>query len=160
MAFDTKRMKTFQWLFDIAEKDRKYCDKYRNLKEIYVYCGSLYATNHIVLAKVDYPEFEHLSDYVWSKVTRFCDSRAILLKEPEIEVLDQQFKNSDIFDRFFTNEFHPLEYAINPMVLKDGLKGFEINGINPVIYTSENMVFLMGHNKDVSIRVCMMGVRI
>ena len=159
MAYDTKQLRTFKWLDDIAKSKQKYASKFARLRDVYVYCGSLYATNEIVLAKVDYPEFEHLSDWTWSKIIRFCDDRALLLKEPQIEELAKKFPDHRYFDRFFDDEFRPLEVSINPKVLKDGLKGFEINGINPIVYTSENKVFLMGHNKDVSFKVVMMGTR-
>ena len=159
MAYDNKRMKTLRWLEDIAKKNKSYCSSYRTLTEIFVYCGLLYATNHVVLARVDYQEFEHLSDWKWSKVDRYCDDMALLLKYPDISELDEQFANNDKFDKFFEHKPALFDCKINPKVLKDAMKGFEINGIMPIMYTSENMIFLMGHNKDVSIKTVMMGTR-
>ena len=51
--------------------------------------------------------------------------------------------------------------SVDTRVYIDAIKPFKINRISPVVYTSENKLFLMGHNKDVSIRVvamCMKGV--
>ena len=154
MAFDTKRLKTFKWLDDLAKKSRYY-----RMQNILARFGSLYATNDIVLAKVDYPEFEHMGDFEWLQIVHYLDDDGNLLEAPTAKRLDDQFSDNRIFDHFFDDEFAALEYSIDPKVLKTGLKGFEINRINPVIYTSQNKVYLMGHNKDVSIRVCMMGTR-
>ena len=154
MAFDTKRLKTFKWLDDLAKNSR-----HSRMQNVLARFGSLYATNDIVLAKINYPEFEHIGDFEWLQIVHYLDADGNLLEAPTAKRLDDQFKDDRFLDHFFDDKFAALEYSIDPKVLKTGLKVFEINRINPVIYTSQDKLFLMGHNKDVSIRVCMMGAR-
>lgn len=162
MAYDGRQLKTFKWLDDIAQCRHSYLifsqRKFPKFAKILAFCDSLYATDQIVLAKVDYPEFSGLTDYEWCEVAMYTNEKNYLLPVPALEVREQQFNNNRIFDDLFAKEFKPFELSIDPRVLKVGLKGFEINKINPSLYTSNNMVYLMGHNKDVSIRVAMMGM--
>lgn len=163
MAFDMKRLRTFDWLHDLAHNKAAYSSKFPKFGgNILVYCGSVYATNEIVLAKVDYPEFEHLSDYEWSNVVEYETYDGKLLDMPILEVREKQFSDNRIFDKFFDEKFAYMLGSIDSRVYVDVIKPFKINKISPVVYTSENKLFLMGHNKDVSIRVaamCMKGVR-
>ena len=160
MAFDKKRLKTFEWLQKIADGKARYCKGvYNPFHDICVFCGQFYATNGIVLMQVDYPEFEHLSDYEWSSVVAFKDDDGLLLETPEIELRGKQFKNNRFFADMFIKESVPFEMDINPAVMKDALKPFEINGILPTVYTNESKIEFAGHNKDVSIRTLVMGVK-
>lgn len=154
MSFDTKRLRTFKWLQSIADKGRG-----NRTSNIIVYCGHLYATDNYMLAQIDYPEFEHLSDWEWSKVTRYFDDEGKLLLMPEIEPLERQFENNDFFDSLFIRECARFDLRINPKFLKNALKPFEINGVLPNVYTDETCIMLAGHNRDISIRVVLMGVK-
>lgn len=162
MAYDTKRLQTFKWLEKIAAGKAGYCKGvYNSIHDICVFCGSIYATNGILLVKLDYPEFEHLSDYTWSKVTRFCDDYSglgLLLEVPEIEER-QPFKDDRIFDKMFINVNEPTHCTFNPRVIEDALKVFKINGSNVTVSTSRNMMEFSGHTKDISIRCLIMGMR-
>ena len=160
MAFDSKRLRTFKWLEDIAQCNNAYRKSdFPRFPHILTYCDSLYATDEIVLAKVDYPEFAHLSDYVWSEVVGYIDEKSMLLETPIIQERERQFTDRRFFDKFFEDtSITAFEKTIDPRVLKTGLKVFEINKINPNVCTTYDRVFMMGHNRDVSVRVCMMGV--
>ena len=159
MAFDSKRLRTFEWLEDIAQCNNAYRRSFPRFPHILAYCDSLYATDEIVLAKVDYPEFAHLSDYVWSEIVDCTDEKGMLLEMPIIQERERQFTDRRFFDKFFEDtSITAFEKVIDPRVLKTGLKVFEINKINPNMYTAYDRVFMMGHNHDVSIKVCMMGV--
>lgn len=159
MAFDRKRLRTFQWLQDLAHCRNRYADKYPKFPYIMVYCGSLYATDQMVLAKVDYPEFYHLSDWEWSKIVRYADDDGMLLETPEIELLDRQFNDNRIFDNMFVKSWLRFDCVVNPLMLKNCLKPFEINKIYPNVCTDETKLELTGHNDDVSIKIVMMGAR-
>ena len=160
MAFDKKRLHTFQWLDNLAKCKARYADKFPRHPDIMVYSGSLYATDGTVLAKVDYPEFYHLSDCEWSKVIRcFANDEGKLLEIPDIELMDRQYSNNRIFDDMFIKSWHRFDCCVNPLVMKNCLKPFEINSILPNVCTDERKIELLGHNDDVSIRVLMMGVR-
>lgn len=152
MAFDSKRLRTFKWLESICSKKKE------NLSKIFVYCGSLYATDEIILAKINYPEFEHVSDYEWSHVSKYADDDGKLL--PAFETADcRQFTNDRIFDDMFIKELHRPEVGFDPKYMRLALKPFEINKIIPSIAFNEYKFELTGHNRDVSIRVLFMGTR-
>ena len=162
MAFDSKRLRTFKLLESISNSQSSYCkNNFPRFPQIMVRDGQFYATNEIVLAKVEYPEFEHLSDYVWSNVKNYTGEDGLLLQIPEIEEREKQFLNNNIFDQFLNlledRYVHANEKPIDCKVLEHGLKGFKINGISPLVYTAYDRIILCGHNKDVSMRVMMMG---
>lgn len=162
MAFDSKRLHTFKWLESIASSCSSYCKTYfPRFPEIMVRNGSIYATNEIVLARLDYFEFEHLSDYVWSNITSYTDEDGLLLPIPFIEKREKQFFNNEIFDQYLNLLGETIiqvnEKPIDCRVLEHGLKGFKINGISPLVYTYYDRILLCGHNEDVSMHVVMMG---
>lgn len=163
MAYNSRQLKTFKWLDDIAQCRHTYLPfsqrTFPKFPKILAYYDSLYATDQIILAKVDYPEFSGLADNRWCEVAMYTDEKGYLLPVPALEVREKQFNNNRIFDDFFKKEFKPFELLIDPRILKVGLKGFEINKISPTIYTSNTMIYLMGHNREVSIRVAMMGCK-
>lgn len=159
MSYDTKRLKIFKWLEDLANGRAAYSKGAIGLKEILVYSGSIYSSNGIVLGKVNYPEFEHLSDWVWSTVEKYTDSNGYLLETPILIEKDRQPKNDRWLDDMFVGHLYPEEFCFNPRVMRDALKPFEIYNINPLFARGNGKAELMGHNKEVSIRVLMMGVR-
>ena len=64
MAYDNKRLRMFKWLDAIAQQKARYSKGVTNgmMQSIFTIYGNLYATNGILLAKVEYPEFAHISD--------------------------------------------------------------------------------------------------
>ena len=150
MAYDDRRLKTFKWLESIASK---------STFPIMVYCGSLYATDRYMLAKIDYPEFFHLSDWEWSRVTDYFDDDGYLLEEPKIELMPRQFTNNRIFDDQFIGLEKFSDCVFDSKYMRKALKVFEINRINPNMRTSDKKIELTGHNNDVSIKVMFMGMR-
>ena len=164
MAYDAKRLQTFKWLEKLSHNEAPYLKKIKDfinpIQDICVYCGSIYATNDIILAKINYPEFEHLSDWEWSKVVAYTDDDNMLLEFPKLALRNKQFLNDRIFDDAFPGSWNNACYTcFDPRVMKDALKPFEINRINPELTTERDRVMFSGHNKDVSMRVLMMGVR-
>ena len=149
MSYDTRRLKTFKWLEDISKG--YYLD-------ILVYSGSLYATDSTIMVKVDYPEFSHLSDWEWSKVSRYCGDDGYLLETPELESNDHQYTDNRFFDDMFITQNHRCECVFDCKLIKKALKGFEINYINPNIAFECNRIEFTGHNADVSMRVLVMGM--
>ena len=149
MAYDNKRLKTFKWL-ESVQKDYHF--------PLMIYSGSIYAANEIMIAKVDYPEFYHLSDFEWCEITHYTDDDGYLLKMPEIEVMKRQFHNNRYFDDMFCQYWHRLECALDPKYMRKALKPFEINNIHPNMVVNTDRIELSGHNHDVSIRVMFMGV--
>lgn len=161
MAYDQKRLRMFKWLEHIATQHAQYMGKiyptrFTNILTIY---GSMYATNGIILAQVDYPEFEHVSDYGWMKVVSFTDENGFLTETPELAEFGQDMREKYFSDLFIkVCEDFENGFAFNPKVFKDALKPFEIYRLNPVMYVSGGKCELSAHNKDVSIRVLLMGV--
>lgn len=162
MAFDTKRAKTCKWLEELATKTRAYSKGTRyfsSLNKVFVYCGSMYATDDIILAKVNYPEFEHLSDWEWSQVESFYDENGLLAKTPFLKPSERTFNNDKLFDEMFIRLLYGFESKIDPRVMDYAMKPFKINGLSPNLYTCEDKIELQAHNKDISLKVVMMGVK-
>jgi hypothetical protein len=150
MAFDNRRLRSFKWLEDLANKRGKF--------PIMVYCDSIYATDEIILAKVDYPEFVGLTDYEWCKVVSYIDNDGFLKNMPDLELMERQFRSNSIFNDMFIKKQERFDIRFDPKVFKRALKIFEINKIMPSLSTDNSRIELTGHNNDVSIRVLMMGV--
>lgn len=150
MAYDNRRLKTFKWLDKLQARYRF---------PLYVYSGLIYACDEYMVARVEYPEFYHLSDWEWSQITRYTDDDGYLLKIPEMKIADRQFNDNRYFEKLFIDEWHAMEGCFDVKMMKEAMKPFEYNRIDPSICTCENKVELSGHNKDVSIKVVFMGKR-
>jgi hypothetical protein len=154
----------FKWLDGIAQQKARYSKGVfvgSNMRDIIVRFGSVYATNGIILARVDYPEFEHIADDGWKRVEAYFDGKGYLLETPELADTITDMR-PDIFNDMFINTVvnEPvMEFKFNPDVMMDALKPFKIHGIQPVFTCDGMKGEFSGHDKDVSIRVCFMGVR-
>jgi len=164
MAYDDKRLKMFKWLDGIAQQKAHYAKSAfvgYNMHDIIARFGSVYATNGILLAQVDYPEFAHIADDGWKHVTAYCGENGYLLETPELADTDSDMR-ADIFaDQFIGNRVKEprTEYKFNTAVMEDALKPFKIYRIAPIMTTDGYRCELSGHNDDVSIRVLFMGLR-
>ena len=163
MAYDSKRLQMFKWLEKVALQKASYAKGVftGRINEILTIYGDLYATNGILLAQIDYPEFEHISDFGWMKVARYVDDNGYLLETPELAETERNFRDRMFVDMFIDKWEVSCGFAFDPKVMKDALKPFEIYGITPniCIYSEYRKCELTGHNKDVSIRVLFMGVK-
>jgi len=163
MAYDSKRLRMFKWLDAIAQQKARYAKGVTNgmLNSIFTIYGKLYATNGILLAEVEYPEFEHIADDGWKRVTAYCGKNGYLLETPGLAELDCDFRERIFADQFIGNRVTEpiIEYKFNPAVMEDALKPFKIYRIAPVMTTDGYRCELSGHNDDVSVRVLFMGVR-
>lgn len=161
MAHDAKQLKTFKFLQKIAEGKQRYAaDAWNPYNDVFSIFGVLYATNGIVLLSVEYPEFEHISDDGWKKVSGFLDEKGYLLKQPILSDVEFNMRERLFADQFVKQHHYDNEFKINPAVLNDGVYLFKVYGINPnVIMGDGGKLELVGHNKDVCIRALMMGVR-
>ena len=160
MAFDTKRGRVLQWLDKLAEGNARYCKPLTSHpRSILTLYGRLYATNAIILAEVQYPEFEHISDYGWMKVDSFFDDNGYYLEFPTLAEPDYVYHDKYLSDMFIDKIVPTVDFKFDVRVMKDALKPFEIYGIKPNMVISDSKCELTGHNKDVSMRVMMMGVR-
>lgn len=159
MAYDTKCLKMFKWLEKLANHEAAYCkDHVKQVTDICMFCGSLYATNEVILAKVDYDSFRKMSDYTWSRVTDYVDEKGYLLLFPRIEER-RAFKNDRIFDDMFLKQCNPCYVGFDPRVIKDALKPFEIYKLKPAIATGRDRLMFSAHDKEVSIKVLVMGMK-
>ena len=164
MAFDTKRHKTLKWLQRLSEKKIIGIKKAYNPYKGVVLCrfGPLYVTNGYILAQVDYPEFEHVSDDNWMQLVEFEDGNKIHLADPIFEEAYQHPSNNDLFAKAFistTGIEYDCTQPFNPRLISECMKPFIINGISPVIAQSGERLEFSGHNREVSIRVLTMGER-
>lgn len=163
MAFDDKRFKMFKWLFNIASRKPTGFKEGYNPYKGNVLCrfGKLYATNVYILAEVQYPEFEHVGDDMWMQV----DCHAVNgkhLEKPVFAEAEKHPKNDRLFsDMFIGNSamYYDSVQPFNPRLIAECMKPFTINGISPVIVMDGAKLEFIGHNKDVSIKVMMMGER-
>lgn len=162
MAYDSKKLKTLKWLEKLCSEKRRY-NKFGNsvrLMEIFARFGRLYATDSIICACVEYPENVRAGEFDWQILSEFTDEKGYLLPILTFEDMEKPFTANDFFEKYFPA---PRDYAkwddtapVNPDVLMFALKPFKINGINPYFAFTPNKIVLSGHNRDVSMKVCMM----
>lgn len=163
MAFDTKRLKTCKWLEKIATSKAKVITRkptYNTFNRVYTIYGNLYATNGYILAKVEYPEFAHISDEGWMQVESWFDEDGNLAQLPNlVEVQRENPMRERLFDDFFAKDVH-YEQATkwDPLLIAEAVQPFKVNGITPNMYFNVDRVEFAGHNGDVSIQVLVMGM--
>lgn len=159
MAHDAKRGRVFAWLDTIAKGEARYCKSTFHPKSIFVQYGFLYATNGIVLAEIEFPEFNDMGNDGFMIVKSFTDSNGYYLETPELEKPEVLYP-IDYFKRHFITTLDPAaQINFNPRVLKDAMKPFEIYKLHPHMVLSDDKCELTAHNRDVSMRIMMMGVR-
>lgn len=163
MAYDDKRLKMFKWLDGIAQQKARYSKGMTNgmMNNIFTIYGNLYATNGVLLAEVEYPEFAHISDDGWRKVVSFTNEQGWHTEFPELAEPDHEFRERIFADQFIGNRVEQpmVEYKFDPAVMEDALKPFKIYRIAPIMTTDGYRCELSGHDDDVSIRVLFMGLR-
>lgn len=161
MAFDKKRQRTFKELVKLTKTPRYMKSSYNPLGEhVFARFGRFYATNSYVLVYVEYPEFEHIADDEWMVLERFEDENGKLLETPELAPAEKQFKK-EMFEQYFINDMcKPNENPpVDARLLMDALNIFKINGLAPNIFSDGQRYELSAHNKDVSIKALVMGLR-
>lgn len=161
MAFYDKRLKMMKWLEHIAKDNVRYAKYvYRSFTDILTIYGRLYATNGIILAEIQYPEFEHISDNDrFMYVTRYKDDEGYLLEYPELAEYQREMRPRIFTDMFPDKYFYDEGFAFDTNVMKDALKPFEIYKLNPYMCIDGDKCELAAHNKEVSMRVLFMGVK-
>lgn len=165
MAFDTKRLKAIKWLEKIAAKEQRNIGKaytYNPYRHIYMRFGSLYATNGFILAQVDYPEFEHDGDDSWKIVSAYTNGSGNHLEMLEYDTNEQ---TEHMRDRLFADMFigssalhYDAQQPFNAYLIAECMYLFKLYDIAPVIWQEGAKIEFVGHNREVSIRVLMMGV--
>lgn len=161
MAFNDKRLKTFKWLEHIAKDNVSYHkSSYRPFADILTIYGRLYATNGIVLAEIQYPEFEHISDNEYFMyITRYKDDDGYLLEWPEIAEYENKLRPQIFTDMFPDKHFYDSGFKFDTKVMKDALKPFEIYKLSPYMCIDGDRCMFSAHNKEVSMRVLFKGLR-
>ena len=164
MAFDQKRSRTFKWLEKIATKTPtglKYAyNPYRGM--ILCRFGVLYAQNGYILADVRYGEFEHIGDECWMEVASYQDVNGKHLDTVEFMEAEKHPANDRLFSDMFIAPcglHYDSTQPFNPVLIAECMTPFKINDISPVIGLRDEYLEFSGHNKDVSIRVLMIGER-
>lgn len=163
MAFDTKQLKTFDWLQKLGMKKVPGLKSAYNPYESYIFVrfGRFYATNGYILASMEWPEYEHAGDEGWCVIDDYKDGKGRLLSpvtfsNPRICGLMRDREFEDQFIRLWdTQDAGPY----NPRLVSECMKPFIINNIMPYIVIGANKLEFTGHDKDVSIRVVMMGLQ-
>ena len=161
MAYDKKRLQTFRELERLSNPFRYLKGGYSPYDgAIYARYGRFYATNGFVMACCEWPELSHFGDGEWQEITRYVDDDGLLLAEPEsVSYFVKYYRqlDSNHFDKFYFVKGSPETFAFNPKLMRDALKIFEINNINPIWSANGTFFMFTGHNSDVSIKVLMMG---
>lgn len=160
MAFDIKQLRTCKELVKLSKVPRYLITSFNPMGEhIYVRFGRFYVTNSYSIVMVEWPEYLHVGDDEWKVLSRFADNEGKLLIPFEFETAERQRAN-DIFEKMFIECVDYSEQVpINAHLLRDVLKVFEINDIPPVIAHDGTKYELAAHNKDVSIKAVIMGLR-
>lgn len=160
MAFDdSKQLRTCKELVKLSKTPRYMKTSFNPMGEfIYVRFGRFYVTNSFSIVCVEWPEYEHAGDDEWLVLSRFMNNEGKLIPF-EFETAERQRAN-DIFEKMFIECVDYSEQVpINAHLLRDVLKVFEINDIPPVIAHDGTKYELAAHNKDVSIKAVIMGLR-
>lgn len=163
MAHDMKKLKTLRWLEKLSSKRIAGLNKLMNPYERNVFArfGRFYATNGYILAYVEYPEHLHDADYEWLAVAHYQDDRQYLLPKIEYykpEICDRM--RDRVFDDMFIKpvSLHwDSSQAFNPALIAECMQPFKINYISPSMAMMGEKLEFAGHNKDVSIKVLVMG---
>lgn len=162
MAFDTKQLRTCKELVKLSKVPR-YLAKHgayaprTHEGKIYVRYGQFYVTNNFSLVRVDWPEYQHAGDEEWVTLSRFMDNDGRLC--------EFEFESANIIDtRYFAKHFiDRVDFSENPPVnahlLRDVLNIFQINDLAPILACDSSKWELIAHNKDVSIKALVMGIR-
>ena len=164
MAFDDKRLRMMKWLEHIAKGNVSYAKGcYRSFTDILTIYGRLYATNGIVLAEIQYPEFEHISDndcfmYV-TRYSQYKDGAWYLLEYPDLAEYERNLRPRIFTDMFPDKHFYDGGFKFDTKVMRDALKPFEIYKLSPDMCIDGDKCGLAAHNEDVSMRVLFMGLR-
>lgn len=161
MAFDDKRLKMMKWLEHIAKNNVSYAKGcYRSFNDILTIYGRMYATNGIIIAEIQYPEFEHISDDDrFMYVTRYKDDTGFLLETPELAEYPRELRPRIFTDMFPDRHFYDEGFAFDTKVMKDALKPFEIYKLSPNMCIDGDRCEFSAHDKEVSMRVLFMGVK-
>lgn len=159
MAFDMKQLRTCKELMKLSKIPRYIKSSYNPMGEnIYVRFGQFYATNGYTLVSVEWDEYHHAGDEEWETLSRFMDNAGKLVPF-EFEPCERQFSN-DFFERFFIGKAdYSEQLPFNAHLMRDVLNVFQINDITPIMVQDGAKWQLSGHNKDVSIKAIVMGVR-
>ena len=161
MAFDKKRQRTFKELVKLTKIPRYIKSGYNPMGEhVFARFGRFYATNGYMIVCVEYPEFEFIADDEWMMLERFEDENGKLLETPELVPAERQFK-SDMFEQFFIDDMcvPNQNLPVDARLLMDALSVFKINGLAPTVFSDGSRYELSAHNKDVSIKAVVMGLR-
>lgn len=159
MAFDMKQLRTCKELMKLSKIPKYMKSSYNPMGEnIYVRFGQFYVTNSFSLVCVEWDEYQHAGDDEWKVLSRFMDNGGKLIPF-EFETAEKQRAN-DIFSRMFMEKVDFSEpLPVNPHLLRDVLKVFEINGLAPIMAQDDSKWELAAHNDDVSIKAIVMGIR-
>lgn len=158
MAFDSKQLRTCKQLMKLTKPIRGLKSSASLVDKIFVRFGRFYVTNSYVVVSVNWKEYEHAGDEEWLILSRFMDNDGKLIPF-EFEPCEMQRAN-DFFERHFLKHVDFSEYLpVNPKLLSSVLKVFEINELTPVMVQDGAKWELSAHNKDVSIKAIVMGIR-
>lgn len=156
MAFDSKRFRMFKWLDKVANT-QGHVMPYNHIYTIY---GSLYATSGIILARIDYPEFEHIhDDGIWRVVLEYQDENGKHLDYPMFGPAVPQMRSRIFDDQFIGPELQYIcTQAYDAKYIAECMYPFKLYGIHPTIAHDGPKLEFTGHNREVSMKVLMMGV--
>lgn len=165
MAHDMKKLKTLKWLEKLSSKRitglREPMNPYRY--NVFARFGRFYATNGYILAYVEYPEHIRAGEDEWEAIAHYQDDKGYLL--PEIEYYKPEICDR-MRDRIFEDVFiksialnWDSSQAFNPALIAECMQPFKINGICPSMAMLGERLEFAGHNKDISIKALVIGVR-
>lgn len=158
MAFDKRRQRTFKELERLTKQPRYMKSSYNPYDGIFVRFGRFYATNGYIMVYCEWPELLHCGKDEWLEVACYDDDEGNHMQIPGFMPVERNLQN-DAFERFYwmQNDFDP--FTFNPRLMKDAMKIFEINGINPIWSCNNHQFGFSGHNDDVSINMVMVGCK-
>ena len=163
MAFDTKQLKTLDWLQKLGTKKVPGLKAAFNSYSDYIFVrfGRFYATNGYILACVEWPEYSYDGNDGWRVIDDYKDGKGHLLSPVTFakpQVCDTM--RDRIFEDTFVKSWDFIDVGpYNPRLIAECMKPFIVNNLPVSMVIAQNRIEFSGHDKDVSIRVVMMGMR-
>lgn len=158
---DKKQERMYKYLQTLASTipgylKRRHLVNYNPYKDVYCRFGRMYATNGFMIACVEYPDMvkDRFGEYCWETIE---------IRDGEFHGTESETPDKDdIFERFFpypTEVDFDMEAPFKSKLMIDALKPFAIYDLNVTIHQAGHYLMFSGHDKDVSIKTVLMGVR-
>lgn len=161
--YDKRKLRTIDHLVNVVSKrpvGKTVYTNHRFFNSVFARFGEWFATNGYILACVEYRDEIVTGQFEWQKLGAYKVNGKLL---HPIEWEDSEYPKRD---RYFSDMFiapNALHYEwgipFDPKLISDALKLFSINDLKPIFAFQDEKLELSAHNREVSIRILVMGMR-